>query len=263
MAHAKKRISYVGITGIGTPAESAALAPFASAHAHRRFMVGVLVSSSSMAGQPDQWPNRYPPPSKIDAIFPDFPNVFNVVHYNTHDPATLSHQLITVANLAGQRLHGFQLNMAWPPPAELEALRRQCPGMQIILQLNREAFEAVKAVPGGVGRRLTQDYTGLFDHALLDLSAGRGEMLEPNWAAQELRKLEASDLNAGLGVAGGLDAETLAIIQPLIQEFPNLSIDAEGRLRDRDDRLDLEKARKYLEKSSDMFSITPKDQPGR
>lgn len=68
-----------------------------------------------------------------------------------------------------------------------------------------------------------------------------------------LRALEDMDLDIGLGVAGGLSAETLHLVEPLIEEFPDLSIDAEGRLRDESDKLDLTAAKRYAVKSLDMF----------
>ena len=263
MAHAAKRLPYVGITGIGTPAESAALVPIAVSQKQRRLMIGALVSSNSMAGKANRWPHRYPPPSNLAAIFSDHPASFNVVHYNTHQPSTLAGQLTEIAELAGGCLHGFQLNMAWPAPSQLESFRVRCPNIQVILQLNRQAFETAERLPGGVAEKLRREYQGLFDHALLDLSAGRGEILDPEWAADQLRRLYSADLDAGFGVAGGLSAETLPMIGPLLQEFPNLSIDAEGRLRDQNDFLDLVQAEKYLLKALEMFGEKQAEPAGR
>ena len=57
----------------------------------------------------------------------------------------------------------------------------------------------------------------------------------------------------GLVVAGGLSPTTLHLVQPLIEEFPDVSIDAEGRLRDHEDHLDLQVAGQYLSKAFKMF----------
>jgi hypothetical protein len=48
-----------------------------------------------------------------------------------------------------------------------------------------------------------------------------------------------------IGVAGGLDAATIASLEPLLVAVPSLSWDAEGRLRT-NDRLDVSKAEAYL-----------------
>ena len=262
MGQNKKPISYVGITGICAPEQSAALVSIA-AGMRRRLMIGVLVSDASMEGQPDRWPRRYPPPASAADIFSDHPAAFNVVHYNTHDPSTLARQLTEIVRLVGSRLHGFQLNMAWPAPRQLALFREECPGVQIIIQLNREAFDIIAGLPDGVSGKLRREYGGLYDHALLDLSAGHGEMLEPVWAADQLRRLYGADLDAGLGVAGGLCAESLPMIEPLIREFPDLSIDAEGRLRDEDDFLDLNRAEEYLIGALAMFEGEKAEPAGR
>lgn len=44
-------------------------------------------------------------------------------------------------------------------------------------------------------------------------------------------------------VAGALSAETLPRAEPLLARFPRLSLDAEGRLRDGEDRLAPERGR--------------------
>ncbi len=263
MAQAMQQIPYVGITGVGTPAQSEALISVAGSQLRRRFMLGALVSDASMEGRPDRWPRRYPVPSSVPDIFSDHPTAFNVVHYNTRNPSTLAAQLTEIVGLVGKRLHGFQLNMAWPAPRQLELFRAECPSVAIIIQLNREAFDLVAGLRDGVSEKLRRDYGGLFDHALLDLSAGHGEILDPQWAAGQLRRLYSADLGTGVGVAGGLCAETLPMIEPLIREFPGLSIDAEGRLRDGDDLLDLGRAKEYLLKALEMFEGTKAEPAGR
>ncbi|MDI6734376.1 MAG: hypothetical protein QMD50_02710 [Patescibacteria group bacterium] len=54
-------------------------------------------------------------------------------------------------------------------------------------------------------------------------------------------------------VAGGLQAKNLDLLKPLIKEFPELSIDAEGKLRDEKDKLDFIAVKKYLEKAKEIF----------
>ena len=61
-----------------------------------------------------------------------------------------------------------------------------------------------------------------------------------------LATIQAKELGVGLGVAGGLCAERLYLLDGLLDEFPNLSIDAEGRLRDANDQLDLSAAKDYV-----------------
>ena len=59
----------------------------------------------------------------------------------------------------------------------------------------------------------------------------------------------------GHGIAGGFSAETLPnlITDKILLEFPSTSIDAEGKLRDVNDDLDIEKAKAYVAKAYEMF----------
>lgn len=215
--------------------------------------MGVLVSSRSLRGEPNKWPNRYPDTRELAGIFTHNPATFNVIHYNTDQPATLSDQLEEVRRLAGPNLHGFQLNMAWPSVAELTRFTDQNPDQQMILQINREAFWAVEGLTGGIIYKLKQEYLGFVDHILLDLSAGYGRPLDTAWARQQLQELQDADLGIGLGVAGGLGPASLQLVEPLAKDFTELSIDAEARLRDGNDNLDLDLAQDYLRQAFVMF----------
>jgi hypothetical protein len=216
-------------------------------------MIGVLVSSKSLRGEPNQWPNRYPPIGQISGILSDHPAAFNVIHYHTDQPDSLFSQLLTVGELAGPRLHGFQLNVAWPSPSDLRQFSLQRPQQQVILQLNREAYRTAGDLPGGIIAKLKQEYSGLVDHVLLDWSAGYGLQLDAAWASRQLLAMQHADLGIGLGVAGGLSPTSLSLVGPLVQKFPQLSIDAEARLRDRNDNLDLALGREYLRAAFAMF----------
>jgi hypothetical protein len=61
----------------------------------------------------------------------------------------------------------------------------------------------------------------------------------------------------GIGAAGGLGPDTLHLIEPLASEFPNLSIDAQSRLRPSGsalDPIDWEMAIQYL---ANALSVLP------
>jgi len=59
----------------------------------------------------------------------------------------------------------------------------------------------------------------------------------------------------GIGVAGGLDAENVRELAPLLRDWPDLSLDAEGRLREADDTLGA-KARIF---ALNAFDVIPSD----
>ena len=61
----------------------------------------------------------------------------------------------------------------------------------------------------------------------------------------------------GLVVAGGLCADNLdALLSPLLPEWAGVSIDAEGRLRNSDDRLDVGAASAYLTEALKLLDPT-------
>ena len=65
------------------------------------------------------------------------------------------------------------------------------------------------------------------------------------WAAPEL----------GLVVAGGLCADNAQqLLGPLVPHWTHVSIDAEGRLRDGDDRLDVPAATAYLDAALELLN---------
>ncbi len=227
---------YIGVTGFTTAAqvsEALALVPLTS---RRLLMVGVLASRRTCAGLPERSPRRLPTVEAIPEIFPDHPIALNLVHYYTDEPATLGRQLAAVAERCGPNLHGFQINGVWPSRDDLEALR----GLRIVIQMDA----GMLAGPPEEAARRAREIAGLADDLLLDASGGQGRPLDPAALLPFLRAL--ADTGLGLGVAGGLSASNLHLLEPLLAEFPELSFDAETCLRDEEDRLDSERVREYV-----------------
>jgi hypothetical protein len=89
---------------------------------------------------------------------------------------------------------------------------------------------------------------------LIDASGGTGKPLQPRKTLAFLRAIRERDSGIGLGVAGGLCSATLDLVEPLLAEFSDLSIDAEGKLRTQEDDLDVKVAQTYLLRALQMFS---------
>ncbi|HWM92135.1 MAG TPA: hypothetical protein VN493_15330 [Thermoanaerobaculia bacterium] len=216
---------YLGITGFTTAAEARHALGLLPPSPNRLLMIGILACNSTC--RPEN-PARVPPVETIAGIFPDHPRALNLVHYFTDEPATLGRQLAELAGRCGPNLHGFQINGVRPTRADLGEVRSAWPGLRIVLQIGSPE-EAAREV----------------DDLLLDKSAGQGRPLDPDTVLPFLRELK--DTGLGLGVAGGLCASSLHLLEPLLAEFPDLSFDAESRLRDEEDRLDLERVRGYVQ----------------
>jgi hypothetical protein len=215
-------------------------------------MIGALATMKTMFGLRNKWPNRYQTIDKIADIFPAHPLALNLIHYNTKELGTLTDQLVTMTGFGGKNLHGFQLNIAWPPPTALIAYRERCPAKQIVLQVGGHALEMVDRSPAKLAERAAE-YEEFIEYVLLDPSGGYGRLFDPEYARDCLSALRAKNLKIGLGIAGGLSSATLRLVEPLAAEFADLSIDAEGRLRDENDLLNVAEAKNYLREALRIF----------
>ncbi len=254
-----KRRSYIGITGFISPDEiTETLRGIDMRNTNRLLMVGVLASSRTIRGIPNKWPTRYPPPEKIKTIFSVHPQCLNLLHYNTKEPETLLMQLIGITNQLGNVLHGFQLNVPWPEPSVLAAYRSYYPDKCIVLQIGPQAFEEVGNNPKILAQQVGE-YQGGADYILLDPSGGLGQPFISQMIERHLSELtEKWGSQFGFAVAGGLSPTTIYSIATLIKKFPDLSIDAEGRLRrPSDDALDVDAARTYFQKALQVISSPP------
>lgn len=255
----KKVGPYVGVTGFMSRDEVSEALAMIPKGAARRLMVGILMSCKTLAGQQNKWPSRYPKKEVVADIFVDDPRALNLVHYNTDHPEILHEQLVEITELAGSRLDGFQLNIAWPPISQLENYRRSYPDKFLLLQIGGKAMTQVESMEQFT--EIIGEYLPVIDAILIDPSGGKGEPLDPVKGTEYLRAVRNYPA-LGIGIAGGLGPMTLHLIKQLIKEFPELSIDAEGQLRTTkpEDALCLNAMRTYLE---DAFPILAgKELPG-
>lgn len=245
---ARKTGPYVGVTGFMTPEESAAAIYYTPPGLYK-LMVGVLMSSKTLQGLPNKWPGRYPLIDRVSSIFVNDPRALNLIHYNTDELGGLSGQLEQLDWIGGPHLDGFQLNIAWPQVNEIERYRAHVPDTFIVLQIGGKAMEISGSVTGCAER--VKEYSPFIDAILVDPSGGHGMPFVPEVGQQYLGAIRDKCPDIGIGIAGGLCAETLDSVAPLFREFPGLSIDAEGRLRtpQPEDRMDANKLFDYVEKA--------------
>ena len=123
----------------------------------------------------------------------------------------------------------------------------------IVLQVGARAFELIGYSPQKLADKIESEYGGLIHYVLLDASGGLGKPLDARMLTPYLRALAAKRLPIGLGVAGGLNADSLHLVVSLIDEFPNLCLDAEGKLRNRKDNMSVRAAISYLTGTYALF----------
>jgi hypothetical protein len=249
---------YIGVTGFTKLEEvTAALSVFPENSA-RKLMVGVLATWKSLRGNPmkPKWARQTAESSSIRNLFLDDRRALNLVHYSTEEGKenSILADLLKIHDLAGPNFHGFQLNLPWPEVKMLGEYRRRVGrNFRLVLQIGQKAVDIAGGTPEGVLGKL-YPYVGLIDDILLDPSGGLGKPFDPDRAREFLLLIKYSDLDFGLGVAGGLGPDSLNLVEPLVAEFPDLNIDAQGRLRNTENDLDVESVKTYLTKALQMFS---------
>ncbi len=241
---------YIGITGFTTPEEVAAVIQSLPSSPERLLMCGVLLSNALLNGGISDAPGRCPLPVSIAGIFSSDPRCLNLVHYRPRAEADLANVLARAVAVGGVNCHGVQINATrgapWPDPIALQQFRDRCHPRRIVLQVGGEAMKAAESRPNEIACRCAL-YEGIVTDVLVDASEGMGVPLDAQRTIRHLAAIAEAAPSMDLVVAGGLCADNLdALLSSLLSEWAGVSIDAEGRLRDSDDRLDVAAASAYL-----------------
>lgn len=140
------------------------------------------------------------------------------------------------SSLCGER--GHSVLQLWPQQLEL---------IKPFLKEKRSLAEELDYRYSSHRQRVT---SWPFETLLYDVSGGYGVPITPAEALEliePLIPLTYHKTNLQLAVAGGMCAETVPLFQPVVERYPQLSIDAQGRLRDGNGDLDLDAAKRYVE----------------
>jgi hypothetical protein len=245
-----KRVPYIGITGFMTRQEVDEVMSVIPQNSNHKFMVGVLASPKTISGAGNKWVGRYPFADEIGKIFSGDKRAFNLIHYGDGLKSSegLGKTLISVREqFGGPNMHGYQLNMAWPKGKEIAEFKEKYPEMQIVLQAGRWALEDSTDSALAMVRRFREAYpNGEVDYLILDISGGLGVPLSPSLMVTNLKIMQAAALNVSYTAAGGLHKGNLHLVDRVVEICPDISLDAEGALRDpMDDSLIMSEAIGY------------------
>lgn len=244
---------YIGITGFTHRDQINAIVHDAlPLDTDRLVMAGVLVSNRTLRGETSKWPNRYPKVEKLKDIFPRYTCLLSLIHFNTNEPEKLLDDMCKAQDFTGPNCDGFQLNIAWPDPKVLEhyKAKAQFRNKTIVLQVGNKAFDEVERRVVKLAYKVLE-YQGLIDYVLVDPSGGLGKEFDCDFASDcfnFLRKVP----DVGFGIAGGLHPNNLERLRPLLKDF-EFSIDAESKLRNTEDHLDMAVSSLYLHKADHLF----------
>ena len=222
----------------------------------RKLGVGVMMSHKTLHGLPTRWASAFPEKEKIASIFLDHSLAFNVIHYADYKGINVLNSLLKVADYGSEKIHAIQLDMTWPDPKIIIEFRKYFSKIQIILQVGKKAFEVINDNPENLLAQL-DPYDDSVDYVLLDKSMGQGKSLEAKDLLPYVNILATMRSDLGIVVAGGLGPQTIDLIDSIIEKYPFVSIDAQGKLRPSGnslDPIDWKMAGEYLEKSFEKFS---------
>jgi len=247
---------YIGITDFMEFAEVERMHKVFKRHlpqgSQHKLHVGVMTSFKVMNGLPTKWEKAFP---KINAITDIFSSdeVYNCLHYVDYaGQPDFANTLAKVIELGGIGIHAVQLDMIWPNPAEImDGVHRSRKNIEVILQIGEKAFIEIEDDPDELAERL-DDYKSVIHRVLLDKSMGKGKGMDAEWLLPFAHTIKKRFPEMGIGAAGGLGPETTHLVELLVEEFPDLSIDAQGKLRPSGsalDPIDWSMAEQYLIKA--------------
>src|SRR3989344_4760884 len=197
----------------------------------RLLHVGVMMSYKTLHGIETKWSKAFPAKEAIVDIFTS-DDVYNCLHYADYDhKSDLGNTLARAISHGGIGINAMQLDMIWPDPGQVaHGVHTSRRHIEVILQVGKNAIEEANDDPRVVVQRL-EDYEGVIHRVLLDKSMGRGLGMDATALLPFARALKERFPDLGLTVAGGLGPNTMYLVEPLVSEFPDLSIDAQGKLR--------------------------------
>jgi hypothetical protein len=231
---------YIGITDFTTISEVDRMCSVFATHSgnqkKRRLHVGVMMSYKTLNNLPTKWTDAFPKKETITSIFAR-EDTFNCLHYADYDAIAVEQNLTQAIAWGGDGMTALQLDMVWPDPNSVErALNTADCHIDLVLQVGANALRAVDDNPREMVLRLRSYYH--LDYILLDKSMGRGLGMDAVGLLPYARAIRDNFPNVGIVVAGGLGPTSMHLVEPLLEEFPDISIDAQGRLRPSGNALD-------------------------
>ncbi len=228
------RPPYIGITDFMNVEQVNAMLEIMKAHPKslrpRRLHVGVMMSYKTLNGLPTKWSAAFPRNEDVAAIFGNAA-AMNCLHYADYDAVDVAANLARAIGFGGNGITALQLDMAWPNPDHIsKALEAAGKEIELIVQVGKHAIEEAQGDAQEIARRL-RAYEKIAHHVLLDKSMGKGLGMDATGLLPFLRAIRDTLPDIGLVAAGGLGPTSMDLVVPLLEEFPDISIDAQGKLR--------------------------------
>lgn len=218
--------------------------------------VGVMMSYKTLHKIPSKWTNVFPKNEDVSSIFIKDSNLYNVLHYADYDESDFYNSIILASEIGGKNIDAVQLDMVWPDPNTIINYRKHYSNVDVILQVGKNSFDQINNNVDVFIEKINR-YDFSINGILLDRSMGRGIPIN----ADLFRPFIESSLNKRpdlkIVVAGGLGPYTINLIEPLVKDYPMISIDAQSKLRlteNAKDPIDWNMAKNYLICAIDLFN---------
>ena len=255
----KRGTPYTGITDFTTIEQVEKMLKVFNAHrpkgSKRLLHIGVMTNRKITCGLPTRFDGIFPVKEKIASIM-SCSDTYNCLHYadSDHDP-DLCRNLCEAIRYGGS-MNALQLDLCWPEPVDIaNAIHiSRAEHIEVILQIGRKAFEEIHD-PNELVERLYPYHT-FVGRVLLDMSMGEGLGMDAEKLLPFARAITQAYPELKIVFAGGLGPNTMHLVEPLLKEYPNLSIDAQGKLRPSGSYLDpinWDMAAEYLARSFDYL----------
>jgi hypothetical protein len=251
--------TYIGVTGFMSACEVAEVENSLSFSSDLDrgivFAPAILVSAGTLRGNTNRHSHKFPPIVDLFSILSATRHVEKTrsyIHYCADRTDNLVLDLLALAGIAAKtQLRGFQLNLGELPSGDdlQQFMRLTDARYEIILQLNRCYFYSSGRTRLGASETaaLVKSYNRHVHRVLIDLSGGTGQDLDPAQTITLIRTLRDVGCTQHIGIAGGLCADMLDYILPILEEFPDTSIDAEGRVQSKASRIE------YVKKAIELY----------
>lgn len=249
---------YIGITDICSAEQGTALVDVLRS-TYRPFWtprlgVGIMMSYKTLNGIDTKWAKAFPKNEDIESIWPADPDVYNVLHYADYDGNPLLPNLQKAMRYAPS-CDAIQLDMVWPNPHDVLEFRMSYPDTAVFLQVSDPALTRCSRYVAKAAAYVAM-YQDALDVALLDMSMGTGKSLDEDLLGSLVDALFEECPGLSLAVAGGLGPDTLHLADSLFKKDPQLSIDAQSRLRPSGnalDPLDMGYCERYLRGAAERY----------
>jgi hypothetical protein len=221
-------------------------------------MVGVMMSYKTLHGLDTKWTAAFPKNEEVADIFIPHPLAFNTLHYADYTNTDVTGSLAKAIRIGGKNMQALQLDMVWPHPDQVaNALYLpEANNISVILQVGKNAIERAGNDPVQVVNQLGS-YGHFIDGVLLDKSMGQGRIMDADGLLGYIEEIASRLPYLRIAVAGGLGPVTMDAVEPIVSRYPDISIDAQGRLRPSGsalDPIDWSLASRYLEEAVKLFA---------